>query len=588
MQESSVFCCFGDFFPPQPIWFSARLLMGQAGPPCVVPAAGMCQERIAGRGQSGTAHSGSTLSCSFCRGMILKSQLDLFVFSEMIYTLFDSLLFDLPDFKATIIPLEKCEMLPKPWILNVNTQRRWTSACCFFCRALFHSLASLPALPGQVLTPGAFNITNPSTPWNSHAVCISTEPDVWEHRSVRCCHPSALFRSHQSSTSEVPFFLFLELSAFWALDAVLCVTGEFCLVGCWSSSCVLPAFQPSGSLQLKLFHILLLTFPSPRKGRGKVLFRSWSLCPRSDFMFQKETGVAFSQSSGVSVLTLEKPPKVIQLFRQTHLNFWILTLPEDKYKSPLSRHVENRERLGTSWNRSLLFCKKIREGLKAWILILNFPVQEPDHVLWCILYLKTKHWDNNLGNLVLPIPKFNFSCRIEKKSLKEWESCKLFSLFSCNSRWIHPYFFFPWLFFSSFQQFPLLSPGMSYSCWPQEGSAFHHLLGSKGMKGTVGKGYPPRRIFTSKWWSWLRVRVGKRFSGKEGAKCYERWTIVIWIYSVALKSSFFGGSILSKAPLAALSGHFLPFTSMSTLPHACEHPPVQNYSHHHQEGFVAS
>lgn len=89
-KQCSFLLLFWSFFSPQPIWFSARLLMGQAGPPCMVPAAGMCQEHIAGRGQSGTAHFGNTLSCSFCRGMILKSQLDLFVFSEMIYTLFDS------------------------------------------------------------------------------------------------------------------------------------------------------------------------------------------------------------------------------------------------------------------------------------------------------------------------------------------------------------------------------------------------------------------------------------------------------------------------------------------------------------------
>lgn len=64
--------------------------MGQAGPPCVVPAAGMCQERVAERGQSGTAHFGNALARSFCRGMILESQLDLFAFSEMIFALFDS------------------------------------------------------------------------------------------------------------------------------------------------------------------------------------------------------------------------------------------------------------------------------------------------------------------------------------------------------------------------------------------------------------------------------------------------------------------------------------------------------------------
>lgn len=76
------FAFLGFFPPPQPIWFSARLFMGQAGPLCVVPAAGMCQEHVAGRGQSGTAHFGNTLSCSFCRGMILESQLDLFVLSR--------------------------------------------------------------------------------------------------------------------------------------------------------------------------------------------------------------------------------------------------------------------------------------------------------------------------------------------------------------------------------------------------------------------------------------------------------------------------------------------------------------------------
>lgn len=152
---------------------------------------------------------------------------------EMIYALFDSLLFDLPDFKATVIPLEKPEIFPKQWILKCkHTHTRWTSACCFFCRALLYSLASLPALPGQVLTPRALNITNPSTPQSSHVVCISREADVWEHRSTRCCHPSALFKSHRSSTSEVSFFLFLELFAFWALGAALCFTGEFCLVGC--------------------------------------------------------------------------------------------------------------------------------------------------------------------------------------------------------------------------------------------------------------------------------------------------------------------------------------------------------------------
>lgn len=235
VQESSAlfFCLFFGFFPSPPtnLVFS-QIAHGSSWPPCLVPAAGMCQEHVAGRGQRGTAHFGNTLSCSFYGGMVLESQLDLFVFSEMICTLFDSsscLTFLI--FRPLLFLWKKSEIFPERWIIKCkHTHKRWTSACCFFCRALLYSLASLSALPGQVLTPGALNITNPSTPWSSDAVCISTEPDVWEHRSVRCCHPSALFKSHQSSTSEVSFFL--ELFAFWALDAALCFTREFCLVGC--------------------------------------------------------------------------------------------------------------------------------------------------------------------------------------------------------------------------------------------------------------------------------------------------------------------------------------------------------------------
>lgn len=191
----------------------------------------------------------------------------------------------------------------------------------------------------------------------------------------------------------------------------------------------------------------------------------------------------FPKQQSPSADCLEKPFKVIQLFRQAQLNFWILALPEDKYESSLSRYLENME------HQVFAVVGENREALKPWILIMSFPVQESHHLLWCILYLKTKHWDN-LSNLVLPITKLNFSCRIQKnaKPLKEQESCKLFSLFCCNSSCLHPCFFFSWLFCSSFQQSPLLSPGVSWSCWPQEGSAFHQPPGIQRDAGDSGEG----------------------------------------------------------------------------------------------------
>lgn len=206
--------------------------MGQAGPPCMVPAAGMCQEHFAGRGQSGTAHSGNVLSCSFCRGMILESQLDLFVFSERIYTLFDSsccltfLIVRPPPFLWKNTRYFQSDVAE-----NVNTHRRWSSACCFLCRALLYSPASLPAFPGQVLTLGALNITNASTPWNSRRLHL--------HRARCLGAQECEMLPSLSSIQEPSIFhfrnLILPFSGALCLFSTWCCTlfhGELCLVGC--------------------------------------------------------------------------------------------------------------------------------------------------------------------------------------------------------------------------------------------------------------------------------------------------------------------------------------------------------------------
>lgn len=121
--------------------------------------------------------------------------------------------------------------------------------------------------------------------------------------------------------------------------------------------------------------------------------------------------------------------------------------------------------------------------------------------------------------------------------------------------------------------------------------------GSKGMKETVGwvillrECSPPNGEA-----DWGEGQTGEEFSGKEWAECfwgYEQLRIVVWMYSVVLKSSFFVWPILSKAPLAALSGLFLPFASNLDA-HTCHvlvSIPQFSYSHHQQEkgaGFVSS
>lgn len=49
-------------------------------------------------------------------------------------------------------------------------------------------------------------------------------------------------------------------------------------------------------------------------------------------------------------------------------------MPEDKYESPLSRYPETLE------NQVFAVAEENREGLKTWILIMSFPVQESDHL----------------------------------------------------------------------------------------------------------------------------------------------------------------------------------------------------------------
>lgn len=174
----------------------------------------------------------------------------------------------------------------------------WTSACCFFCQALLYFLLSLSALPGQVLAPEHLASQTPALLWKAYIVCIFTKPDVWEQRNMRCCCPSALFKSHQSSTSEVSFFLFLELFTFLALHhSTLFHQGICCLLissSSTSSICVPPAFWPFGSLRLKFLSPCFLTFPSRSNRWGEVLFRCWSFCPWwCHFMFQKDSDVAF-------------------------------------------------------------------------------------------------------------------------------------------------------------------------------------------------------------------------------------------------------------------------------------------------------
>lgn len=140
-----------------------------------------------------------------------------------------------------------------------------------------------------------------------------------------------------------------------------------------------------------------------------------------------------------------------------------------------------------------------REGLKTWILILSFPFQGSDHILWCILYLKAKHWDNNLDNLVLPIIKSRFSYRIWKKKNRRVANLSPPSAAAGDA-------------FTPASSFPGSSaPPSSNSCCSAQGyltaadlRKVQPFIRIQRDEGDSGMGYSPKRVFTSKWWSWLR------------------------------------------------------------------------------------
>lgn len=143
--------------------------------------------------------------------------------------------------------------------------------------------------------------------WKAYVVCIFTKTAVWEQRNMRCCCPSALFKSHQSSTSEVSFFLFLELFAFLAfhhstlfhqgISALLYVNQQQWYQQHLCANSLLALWQS----QAKVFQSpFFLMFWSQSNRWGKMLFRCWSFCPTD--LFQKEIDVAIFQSIGVPVL----------------------------------------------------------------------------------------------------------------------------------------------------------------------------------------------------------------------------------------------------------------------------------------------
>lgn len=203
----------------------------------------------------------------------------------------------------------------------------WTSACCFFCLVLLYFLLSLSALSGQVLTPGAFSITNTSAMVEGLVVCIFTKPDVWQQRSMRCCRQSALFKSRQSSTSEVLFFLFLELFAFLALhhstlshqgiSALFYVNQQQWYQQHLCAASPLALWQPQAEVSQSPFFFLM--FPSQSNTWGKVLFRCWSFLPKI-ISFHVPKGnccCLFPECCRPSVAScLEKALKMIKFLRQ--------------------------------------------------------------------------------------------------------------------------------------------------------------------------------------------------------------------------------------------------------------------------------
>lgn len=147
---------------------------------------------------------------------------------------------------------------------------------------------------------------------------------------------------------------------------------------------------------------------------------------------------------------------------------------------------------------------------------MSFPVRKSNYLLWSILYLRAKHWCNNLGGpskSTIPITRFNFICTIEKKLSKNRKDANFslrLQLCKMPSPWL--------LLFLALLLLPLEIASTQprailhmFNSWGfSMAKPFISCLGSKGMKETVGRGYSPEkalvRAFAFKWSIWLRCK----------------------------------------------------------------------------------
>lgn len=123
-KKTAFFLPFLGFFFPHPIWFSAdcswvKLALVPGASSRDVPGA-RCWERAE---WDSPFWQPSVMWLLWGDDFGISAGL-VWILTDDLYPLWLLLLFDLPDFKATVVPLEKCEPFPKLWILKCKHTHR--------------------------------------------------------------------------------------------------------------------------------------------------------------------------------------------------------------------------------------------------------------------------------------------------------------------------------------------------------------------------------------------------------------------------------------------------------------------------------
>lgn len=151
------FSVLGIFFPPNQFGFQPDCSWVKLVPHAWCQQQGCARNTLQGEGRVGQPILATLCHVAFAGGWFWNLSWTCLYSQRWFIPSVDSLLFDLPDFKATVIPLEKCEILPKPWILNVNTH---TEEINLSLLLFLQGFVLFPCLPSCLASAGPY-------PWST-------------------------------------------------------------------------------------------------------------------------------------------------------------------------------------------------------------------------------------------------------------------------------------------------------------------------------------------------------------------------------------------------------------------------------------